>query len=88
MNPTVYSGKSEPPFGPGMFTPAFDNINIARMARPITNAVPKTDFSVDFQVGLKNAGASVLSNAVHTVSEYKIQTDVLIAIICPNLANG
>lgn len=58
------------------------------MTIPITNAVPKTDFSVDFQFGLKNAGASVLSNAVHTVNEYKIQTDVLIAIICPNFANG
>ena len=71
-----------------MYTPAFDIINMARMLKPITHAVPSTDFRVDFQEGLKKAGAIVLSKAVHTVNEYKMQTEVLIAIICPNLANG
>lgn len=63
-------------------------MNIASNATPITAKVPTNDLTVDFHVGLKYAGPMVANNATHNVREYKIHTDVLIAIISPNLAKG
>lgn len=68
--------------------PAFVIINIASNATPITITVPINDFSNDFQLGLKYAGPIVAKRATHSVSEYTIQTEVLMAIISPNFANG
>ena len=56
-----------PPLGPGISTPDFVIMNIASNVPPITSVVPMNDFTVDFHVGVKYAGAMVPSRATHNV---------------------
>lgn len=82
-----YPNKASP-LGPVIKTPALTDINKARMTMPTITTIARKAFRYDLHVGTKYAGATTDSKLVQTVNEYTIHTDVFIATICPNFANG